>query len=103
MTQWVVGGVVAFMSFWGVLLLLDLVAELREERRQPFLFGVGETVIRQPQFPWDIPLVAMSRNYRRYTVVEQRRDFLGRKFYKTSHPEVAGLVKFREMFLMKNV
>lgn len=90
----------------GVLLVAfgaDWVSGLRRERASPFLFSVGDTVIRAPRSLPHVSLIALSRKYRRYKIVAVRRDWFGRKVYVTTHPDVAGTVKFRERELMENL
>ena len=93
---------VTFISILGILIVIGGIQGLLEERKSPFLFEVGEKVIRIPAFDFQAHLIAMTNDYWRYTITERKRNWLGQKVYKTRHPNVSHPVVFREDRLMKN-
>ena len=94
--------VYGFMALWGAVILYAWVYDLLKERKEPFLFDVGETVIRLPAFEFQAALIATSTTHWRYKITARHRNWLGRKMYSTEYPGVPHPVVFRERKLRKN-
>lgn len=101
--HWAWVSLYVFMGLWGLIILVDWLVELREERKQPFKFEVGETVIRAPAYSFQIPMIAMSRSHRRSMILKAKRNWLGRKVYKTQGLDHGYFATYREHQLTKNI
>ena len=77
--------------------------DLAKERREPFEFEVGESVIDPPFTPTGRYLTARFNDYGRLVVTERKRTWTGRKVYHLRAPGVSAPIRMREYQIIKDI